>query len=47
LKKKLAKTHPHDIDAYVAGKTDFVLAILARYGFASHSLDAIRRANTR
>ena len=47
LKKQLAERYPRDLDAYVAGKTDFILSILARYGFAAGDLNSIRRANQR
>jgi len=45
LKRRLARAHPHDIDAYVAGKTDFVLAILSAAGFGRDELEAIERVN--
>jgi GrpB-like predicted nucleotidyltransferase (UPF0157 family) len=45
LKRRLARAHPHDIDAYVAGKTDFVLAILRAAGFESEELGEIERIN--
>ena len=45
LKRSLARAHPHDIDAYVAGKTDFVLAILRAAGFGREDLEAIERVN--
>jgi GrpB-like predicted nucleotidyltransferase (UPF0157 family) len=45
LKKQLSERFAHDINRYVEGKTDFILSILAQYGFAAASLDAIRRAN--
>ncbi|TVR90782.1 MAG: hypothetical protein EA416_10735 [Trueperaceae bacterium] len=45
LKRRLAWAHPHGIDAYVAGKTDFVLAILRAAGFGRDDLDAIERVN--
>jgi len=46
LKRRLARAHPHDIDAYVAGKTDFVLAILRAAGFEREELGEIERINT-
>ncbi|MEM7576664.1 MAG: GrpB family protein [Planctomycetota bacterium] len=46
LKKRLADRFPHDIDAYVAGKTDFILAVLRDTGFAEDELSAIRAVNT-
>jgi hypothetical protein len=45
LKKQLADQFAHDIDGYVAGKTDFILSILAQYGFPADNLESIRRAN--
>ncbi len=45
LKKQLAERFAHDINRYVEGKTDFILSILAQYGFPAASLDSIRRAN--
>jgi GrpB-like predicted nucleotidyltransferase (UPF0157 family) len=45
LKRRLARAHPHDIDAYVAGKTDFVLAILRAEGFGREELEMIERVN--
>ena len=45
LKRRLAREHQHDIDAYVAGKTDFVLAILRAADFAPEELEAIERIN--
>ena len=45
LKKELARKFPNDIDAYTEGKTEFILGILAKYGFSPASLDSIRRVN--
>lgn len=45
LKRELAERFPFDVDRYADGKSDFILAILARYGFSSDRLDAIREAN--
>jgi GrpB-like predicted nucleotidyltransferase (UPF0157 family) len=45
LKKQLAARFPDDIDAYVEGKTDFILAILARSGFSAGELAEIRAIN--
>jgi GrpB-like predicted nucleotidyltransferase (UPF0157 family) len=47
LKKRLAEECGRDIQSYVEGKTDFILAILARHGFSAESLESIRRANRR
>jgi GrpB-like predicted nucleotidyltransferase (UPF0157 family) len=47
LKKRLAEQCSGDIDSYIAGKTDFILAILAYRGFSSERLESIRRANRR
>jgi len=38
LKRKLAKKFPHDIDAYVEGKTDFITKILVSSGIDSKDL---------
>jgi len=45
LKNRLAAEHPYDRDAYNEGKTDFVLSILARCGFAMESLESIWKVN--
>jgi GrpB-like predicted nucleotidyltransferase (UPF0157 family) len=45
LKKRLAEEWSGDTDSYVAGKTDFILTILASHGFSAGSLESIRRAN--
>jgi len=45
LKRELARRFPRDIDAYVDGKTDFILAILRDAGLPSGHLDAIEREN--
>ena len=45
LKKDLARRFPGDIDSYVAGKTDFLLAILRAAGFSPQELEAIEAAN--
>jgi GrpB-like predicted nucleotidyltransferase (UPF0157 family) len=45
LKKRLAREYPHDIDGYIAGKSDLLLAILRRAGLPSDRLKAIEDAN--
>ena len=45
LKRELARDHPHDIDAYIEGKTAFIVGILQRYAFAGGDLDGIIQAN--
>jgi GrpB-like predicted nucleotidyltransferase (UPF0157 family) len=45
LKKGLAKRFPNDIDRYVDGKTDFIVAILNRSGFTPEQLESIEQAN--
>lgn len=45
LKLELAATYPDDIDAYIEGKTAFILAILKEQGMSSESLAAIDEAN--
>jgi GrpB-like predicted nucleotidyltransferase (UPF0157 family) len=47
LKKLLAEQCGGDIDSYVEGKTDFILAILAYRGFSTERLESIRGANRR
>lgn len=47
LKKQLAGEFAQDIDGYVEGKSEFLLAILAQCGFSGDRLDSIRRANRR
>ena len=39
------ETHPHDIDAYVSGKTELVLRLLREAGFAPAELAAIEQVN--
>ncbi len=45
LKQALAAEFPTSIADYLDGKTDFILAILARSGFGPDHLEAIRSAN--
>jgi len=46
LKRVLAERHPNDVDAYVAGKSELILAILrSSKEFAEGELDEIQRAN--
>lgn len=45
LKYQLAKEHPHSIDDYIEGKSEFILAILQSRGHGPDSLEAIRIAN--
>ena len=47
LKKQLARQHPDEVDAYVAGKTDLLLEILGASGVSASELDAIARINRR
>jgi len=47
LKQQLARQHPDEIDAYVAGKTDLLLKILGASGLSAGELDAIARINRR
>jgi len=47
LKKQLAGRFAHDIEGYVAGKTDTILAILRRMGFTAHELEKIEHLNRR
>ena len=45
LKKQLAQQFPHDIDSYIAGKTDFLLEILQSANFSPAHLASIERIN--
>jgi len=45
LKCALAEKHPHDIDAYIEGKTDFLVGILKLLGFNQDALDSITAFN--
>ena len=47
LKKRLARAFPHDIDGYVAAKTDFIVAVLREAGLPDEHLEGIERANRR
>lgn len=45
LKKALAQQFPRDIDAYIEGKTDFILNVLEQSNFSSQSLGKIQTIN--
>lgn len=45
IKRQLAARLPDDIEAYIAGKTDFILTILRNAGFHESVLRTIRDAN--
>ena len=45
LKQKLADLYPYDIDAYIDGKTDFILNILNKVGMMNSELSEIEKAN--
>jgi GrpB-like predicted nucleotidyltransferase (UPF0157 family) len=45
LKKRLAVEFRHDIEGYIAGKTEFLLEILRATGFSPAEIDAIAAAN--
>ena len=47
LKKRLAVRFADNIDAYIDGKTEFILAILARSGFSADQMAAIRLINSK
>ena len=47
LKQHLASRFIHDIDGYVAGKTEAILKILRLAGFQSDELEKIERINRR
>ncbi|GIW34709.1 hypothetical protein [Meiothermus sp.] len=40
-----AQEHAHSIDAYIEGKSDMILAMLAQTGFEEDQLDSIREQN--
>ena len=45
LKRELAKRHPNDIDAYIDGKTTFIVAILERLGMTPDDVLEVVGAN--
>ncbi len=45
LKQRLAQSFPNDINAYIAGKTDFIVNILAKQGLGTSDLDNISKVN--
>jgi len=45
LKAALAVKYPRDIDAYVAGKSEFLLSILTKLGFSGADLEEIEKVN--
>lgn len=45
LKCDLARQFPNDIDAYIEGKTKFILDVLGQYEIDSQNLADIKRAN--
>lgn len=45
LKTSLARRFPDDIDSYIAGKTEFILHVLAEIGLSEEELAEIRRIN--
>jgi len=45
LKRRLARAFADDIDAYIAGKTAFLCAILAASGMAQQEIASVRLAN--
>lgn len=45
LKKELAKKYPHDIDAYIAEKTELILGFLKKAGMDEAVLERISRQN--
>jgi GrpB-like predicted nucleotidyltransferase (UPF0157 family) len=47
LKQTLAKRFPEDIDSYIEGKTEFILAILRKVGLTDEEVAAIRSINQR
>jgi GrpB-like predicted nucleotidyltransferase (UPF0157 family) len=47
LKLELARRHPDDIDAYIEGKTPFIVDILSRHGMSGDALERITDVNRR
>ncbi len=45
LKKELARRFPDDLDAYIAGKTEFILSLLKDAGFDAAALERIEGIN--
>ncbi|MFM7679577.1 MAG: GrpB family protein, partial [Roseiflexaceae bacterium] len=45
LKQQLAQQHPDDIDAYVAGKSQFIADILTQQGMLAADVTDIQRQN--
>ncbi len=45
LKTRLAAQFPHDMDGYIAGKTDFIVDILRQVGLSDDELEVIRGAS--
>ncbi len=45
LKRELVARHPQDMEAYVAGKTGFITAILAKAGISRQEIDRITEQN--
>ena len=45
IKESLALKFPENIDAYIDGKTEFILSILEKYDFDSLAIDSIKSAN--
>lgn len=47
LKQELARQFPTDIDRYIAGKTDFIIAVLREKGFTDDEVAVVRGINQR
>lgn len=45
LKTSLATQFPNDMDAYIAGKTDFILGMLGKVGLTDDEIASIRAIN--
>lgn len=45
IKRELAAKYPDNIDAYIAGKTEFILSVLKRAEFNESELSSIREPN--
>ena len=46
LKKELAQRYPNNIDAYVDGKTEFIVSILEKYKFSKEDIEKVRKPNS-
>ena len=45
LKTRLSEKYPYDIDAYISGKTNFIVSSLRKMGMKEHEIKVIRKIN--